>query len=311
MKTRVLPITRILSLGAVCLLLAVAAFAKMKMEPSATRRELKFSHGFHQEQGITCDQCHVNAKTSATGKDDLLPGHAQCSQCHDVQKTTECSTCHLSQAPKPSARIVDYSPKFSHQRHIEQGKLECTLCHTNLDSALTPHQMGHGPNMGECMTCHDQQLVKNDCSTCHLPTDKLKPEDHNLNWVYRHGMAASSMTDVRCMMCHNTNQNAAMDCNRCHNGDQITNPHPRDYVTRHGADAHLSDVQCNVCHEVSYCNDCHAQRQLVPPSHFKPNWANRTTGGDHKDRAEFDLESCMSCHDRPNAEPVCVQCHGK
>jgi len=311
MKTRALPILKSLPLAAVCLMLVVTAFGKMKMEPSATRRELKFSHRFHKEQGITCDQCHVNAKTSTTGKDDLLPGHAQCTQCHDVQKTSECTTCHLSQAPKSSARITDYSPKFSHQRHLDQGKLDCVLCHADLDSAITRHEVGHLPAMTQCMACHDQRSVKNDCRACHLPKDKLTPDDHDMDWVYRHGISASSMTDARCMQCHNTNQSAAMDCNKCHNGDQITNPHPRDYISRHGADAHLSDVECNVCHETSYCNNCHAQRQIVPPSHFDANWAVPGTGGEHRDRAEFDLESCMSCHDRPNEEPVCVRCHGK
>jgi len=311
MKTRALPITKMLIAAAVALLLVATAFARMKMETSAARRGLNFSHSFHAQQGITCDQCHVNAAKSTTGKDDLLPGHTQCSQCHDVQKASDCGTCHTSSSPKLSARIEDYSPKFSHERHITAGKIECTVCHANLDSTITPHDVGHIPGMEQCMACHDTRLVKNDCRTCHLPKDKLTPADHDLNWLSRHGISASSMSDTRCLMCHNTNQTQAMDCNRCHNGDQITSPHPRDYISRHGADAHLSDTECSVCHETSYCNECHAQRSIIPPHHFDANWAVPGTGGEHKDEAEFDLESCMSCHDTPNQEPVCVRCHGK
>ena len=312
MKTRVFPISKSLALIVLCsMVFVIAAQARPKTELSATRRELKFSHSFHQGQDVTCDACHVNVKSSTTGKDDLLPTHKQCAECHDVQDAAKCSTCHLSGAPKLSARITDYSPKFSHQRHIDQGKIECTVCHTNLDSAVTRHQVGHIPDMAQCVNCHEQRSVKTDCAVCHLPKDKLTPDDHDLNWTYRHGIQASSMSDTRCIMCHNTNQSVAMDCNRCHNGDQITSPHPRDYVSRHGADAHLSDVECSVCHETSYCNNCHAQRQLIPPSHFHANWAVPGTGGEHRDRAEFDLESCMSCHDQPNQEPVCIRCHGK
>jgi hypothetical protein len=278
----------------------------------AERQGLVFSHGKHvDEQSMTCDKCH-NAAASKDGWDDLLPSHKQCAECHDVQAADQCKTCHRNETPKLGERITRYSPKFSHVRHLEQGKLACTTCHANLDAPLTAEKSAHVPGMTECMSCHTQQLVKNDCAICHLPSDKLRPRDHNLNWINRHGGEAQGERDSRCAVCHNTNQTVADACERCHQGDAMTSPHPRNYIARHGQEAHLSDVKCSTCHEQrDFCNSCHSQNHLLPPDHMKPNWAVRNQGGEHATQAGFDLESCMSCHDVPGQDPVCVQCHGK
>jgi hypothetical protein len=288
------------------LLLALASSAKPEAtQTAAERRGLNFPHQLHETQGLGCDACHTNAAASATGADDLLPGHPQCQDCHDVTDAKNCAMCHRGE-PGAGPRVSAYSPKFSHQRHLDKGKLGCTVCHANLDQPLVAGSPGHLPVMVECMACHNTKSVKNDCATCHLPKDDLVPADHKLNWVYNHGAGATADQDA-CHVCHSTD-----DCQRCHNGDAIFSPHPRNYVSRHGQDARLSDLSCTTCHDrQDDCNACHAQNNVVPVDHFQPGWVNRTDGGKHGEQASFDLESCIACHDDPNQQPVCARCHHK
>jgi hypothetical protein len=276
-----------------------------KRETSAARRQLIFPHDFHaKDQAIACDVCHKNARIGVTGRDDLLPGHSVCADCHDVQAATDCGKCHLQAKPQLSPRIEEYSSKFNHALHTGPAKLECTVCHMNLDSTLAPEQVGHLPRMADCMTCHQTRGVKTECSVCHVPSDQLKPRDHQLSWLTMHGAPASE-NDKQCTLCHKTDY-----CQKCHNGDPTSSPHPRDYMARHGQDAHLADLECSVCHDTrSFCVECHRRLNVLPSSHFKPGWVT-TDGGDHTTEAGFDLENCMACHDTPNQTPVCARCHG-
>lgn len=273
---------------------------------AAAARGLIFDHAFHRTDAeLECAACHA-ATTSTTGKDDLLPGHGQCGDCHGVDDTDECSMCHLADEPGLSPRVREFSPKFNHEVHIAQGKITCDACHTDLDAPLPPEQVGHLPMMSQCMTCHDQKRVTNECAACHLPTEDLEPADHKLNWEFLHGISASTSQE-ECALCHSV----AEDCQACHNGDEVSSPHPRNYVSTHGLDAHLSDIACGVCHEQrDFCNECHRSFNVLPADHFRPGWVT-ASGGDHSDQATFDLESCMSCHETPNQEPVCAQCHGE
>jgi hypothetical protein len=275
-----------------------------KGQTSAAKRHLNFPHGFHvTDQAIACDVCHP-AKTSKSGRDALLPGHSVCSQCHDVEAKTDCNKCHLDATPTLSTPDTTYSPKFNHALHIDKAKLDCGTCHTNLDSTLRYEQAAHLPKMADCKTCHETRGVKAECSTCHLPQDELKPRDHQLTWLNSHGIAASD-NEKQCALCHKTDY-----CQKCHNGDPTFSLHPRDYMARHGQDAHLADLQCSICHDNrSFCVECHRRLNVLPVSHFKPGWVT-PDGGDHTTEAPFDLENCMSCHDTPNQSPVCAQCHG-
>lgn len=295
----------LLTAAAILLWLAASSTAKTVGQTSAQRRELNFSHQQHaSDAGMECAQCHAAAK-SASGTDDLLPGHSVCTECHDVNAADGCKLCHQNAAPKLSKRMTASSPIFSHQLHIEKGKLQCAVCHADLDGVLLPEQAGHLPKMSDCMTCHTREHVKNDCKVCHLPSDDLVPANHKLEWTSRHGIEAN--TDESCNACHTTDA-----CLKCHNGDPLFNPHPRNYMARHGQDAHLSDISCSVCHEErDFCNDCHRQMNILPAGHFRPGWIGGPEGGDHAERAQFDLESCMACHDAPGQNPVCARCHGK
>jgi hypothetical protein len=268
---------------------------------AAESRRLIFNHGLHVDN--ECTYCHVNAKTSKAGLDDLLPTHDNCGECHDVSDNKGCVTCHLDENPAAGPRVKDYSPKFTHAAHVD-AKLTCTNCHADLDTPLPTETIGHFPTMAECMKCHTEKLVSTDCALCHLPDDELRPKDHMLEWLSLHGAAAAE-SQASCTVCHSL----AEDCQACHNGDAVSSPHPRNYIARHGQEAHMSEMRCSVCHdEQSFCNECHKAMNILPAGHYRPGWAT-TSGGKHAEEAQFDLQSCIACHDTPGKTPVCATCH--
>jgi len=266
-----------------------------------------FKHDAHIEQGISCAQCHVGVETSVKGTDNLMPMWSVCSDCHAAEDVANKGVALGEQKDGFIYKTVtDYSPIFRHQRHIEQAKLDCNVCHANLDQPAADGKRGHFPMMSDCMECHEQRSVHRECKTCHLPGEKLTPDDHTLTWDQRHGLA-STAPDAQCMMCHVSG--TKLDCQACHQGDAVLNPHPRNYLRSHGQDAHLSDFRCGTCHEQrSFCVDCHRDMNILPADHFRSGFLT-PDGGTHGESAEFDLESCMSCHDTPNNEPTCARCH--
>jgi len=261
-----------------------------------------FKHGQHTD--LDCAHCHSGVANSVAGTDNLLPTWNACSECHSEADVANKGIALGEQKDGFVFKyIADYSPIFRHKRHLENAKLECAACHTNLDEAVN-----HFPRMADCMKCHSERAVAMECNTCHLPGERLKPENHNVLWVQRHGGASMDL-NANCTMCHASGSD--LDCQSCHQGDAVINPHPRNFLNSHGQDAHLSDMRCGTCHEQrSFCLDCHRDMNVLPNDHFRPGFVT-PNGGTHGESAEFDLESCMSCHDTPNSEPTCARCHAK
>lgn len=261
-----------------------------------------FKHSLHAD--MECIACHTGVEKSNAGTDNLLPLWSACADCHSPEDVANKGVALGEQKEGFIFKYVgDYSPVFRHQRHIEKAGLECNTCHANLDEPVS-----HFPKMADCMECHTNRSVNRECKTCHLPGEKLTPADHDIMWAQRHGIAASA-DDAQCMMCHISG--TKLDCQSCHQGDAVINPHPRNYLNSHGQDAHLSDFRCGTCHEQrSFCIDCHRDMNVLPADHFRPGFVT-PNGGTHGEAAEFDLESCMSCHDTPNVEPTCARCHAQ
>ncbi|MCB1061199.1 MAG: cytochrome c3 family protein [Calditrichaeota bacterium] len=285
--------------------LTVALFANAGPEENP---KSAFSHGLHvDENGMACTDCHSAAASSTTGKDNLLPKWAVCSECHTADDIAN-KGVQLGEAK--DGFVFDsegaYLQKFPHQKHVKDANLECAVCHGNLDEPVMDGKLGHFPRMPQCIECHTERNVAMECNTCHMPDDKLTPEDHDLLWTQRHGIS-STMSDAQCMMCHRSG--TELDCQACHQGDVTSKPHPENYIFSHGQDAHLSDMRCATCHEQrSFCLDCHRDMNVLPADHFRAGFLTMD-GGTHGEFAQFDLESCMSCHDTPNAEPTCARCH--
>lgn len=266
---------------------------------SDEKGKLEFSHKLHVvEQEMECATCHAGAQSSQTGKDDLFPGKTVCNDCHEADEVGN---------PELLPRIQTYSEKFSHQLHLASG-LECASCHAKL-LTVEEYRGYILPTMAECMSCHETKAVTNECASCHLPSEDLKPLSHTPNFKHNHGDLARGnakeiSASMSCTTCHT--QRFCQDCHEGDNLDRLT--HPLNYEFTHALEAQSREKECAVCHtERQFCYDCHSARQVLPYNH-KPGWANNLDGGRHRVEALNDLESCLGCHEQ-NARQICQPCH--
>ena len=57
---------------------------------------------------------------------------------------------------------------FSHRRHVTGAGLECEVCHGNVKEFTKPASSPAVPvTMENCMSCHRENNVTNDCLSCH------------------------------------------------------------------------------------------------------------------------------------------------
>lgn len=268
----------------------------------AQQADLIFSHKFHVEDvEASCTDCHEVGE-SQLATDNLLPTKPSCFNCHDEE--TACATCHVSKEKAAVVpRITDYIAKFSHQQHSGE-EFNCATCHKNVAKSEQAADTDL-PSMQSCSECHPVSSDENYCYQCHAAGEDLTPADHMLAWDKGHGIA--SYTDMNsCEACHQENS-----CLACHQGDNLDHKvHRLNFVNNHGMYAKGNKDNCLTCHEeFSSCVACHQQRMVMPRTHARANWSNKTTGGSHALAAKLDLDSCISCHSDAAGDPVCVQCH--
>jgi hypothetical protein len=110
------------------------------------------------------------------------------------------------------------------------------------------------------------------------------------------------------------------NCIECHEGAEPV-PFARFVHTAYWADNHRqaayqSAQVCGICHQQSYCNDCHATRVELKPSikdqtdtyrrmPHRGDWLSR-----HRIEGRVDPTSCFRCHGNPKTTQTCAPCHG-
>lgn len=271
--------------------------------------ELTFSHQYHiEEEELECGDCH-DVEESTTGLDNLLPSMEVCSDCHEVEEPDECGMCHTNvDDAREVPRIDTYSVKFSHQKHLDND-LDCANCHAAVaqKAVVEPFIL---PTMVACVGCHEDRGVVQECATCHLPDERLRPLSHAPNFTHTHGDLArhDALTidaEKTCQTCHSDDF-----CQDCHEGDNLDRlTHPLNFAFTHALEAQANEKTCVTCHtEPLFCIDCHRDNQVLPHTHTA-GWANTLDGGRHRLEALSDLSSCISCHE-DDADRVCQPCHG-
>ena len=152
-------------------LLATTTFAVMIIWfPPPVRQPLTYNHQPHVDLG--CDFCHKGVKTRARAS---LPDIALCLDCHDkppVKAPAEIAAWDQAVKDKHIAwrqlTWVRSHVYFSHQRHVELGKLECVTCHGDMAKRTSPPPHALKPiSMDVCVDCHRQKQVSTDCARCH------------------------------------------------------------------------------------------------------------------------------------------------
>jgi hypothetical protein len=103
-------------------------------------------------------------------------------------------------------------------------------------------------------------------------------------------------------------------CSECHSDWKAALDHRSDYINTHKFYASQQQQACAVCHEESFCADCHAHKEEIKPSDkFKdaPERALPHRGdylNQHKIDGRLNPASCVPCHGRQNNER-CMVCH--
>ena len=110
-------------------------------------------------------------------------------------------------------------------------------------------------------------------------------------------------------------------CTNCHEarGEYIEfgrYVHTADRGKSHRAEALQGADVCAMCHQTSFCYDCHATRVELKPSlrNQLETYRSMPHRGDYLSRhridAKVDPTSCLRCHGNPKATQTCARCHG-
>jgi len=228
-----------------------------------------------------------------------------------------------------AAAAFAMEPKiFDHDYHVEEVESDCGACHQEADLDIAPP-------MERCEDCHEESFMVD----AKIPARVT----HDSFWYRDHGPAAKDQ-DNNCDSCHQDNQvtretlnSFCLDCHKAGFADEqgMLNVHRSDYRVTHPISARADARSCSVCHEPSFCNDCHddfAPEDLAFESHRR-GWSDLDTGtgphsivdetqcdvchtgsvlpthewsDSHAREARRSLPTCQACH--PKAD-VCLECH--
>lgn len=92
--------------------------------------------------------------------------------------------------------------------------------------------------------------------------------------------------------------------------------HTANFAQTHRQQAYQNEAVCSMCHQTSFCNDCHATRVELKPSDKNPTDTYRQMPhrGDYLSRhridGRVDPTSCFRCHGNPKSAATCARCHG-
>jgi len=91
--------------------------------------------------------------------------------------------------------------------------------------------------------------------------------------------------------------------------------HTPTFATTHRSIASRNAQVCALCHQQSFCNDCHATGIELKPSlkDQSDTYRGMPHRGDYQSRhiidGRLDPTSCYRCHGNPKAARTCAPCH--
>ena len=163
----------LLSLALLAGLAAVAAAVALSVSAFAVEQPLAFNHRVHVEDvGAECTDCHLYAHTGVRA---TIPNWRLCADCHAEplgESAEEARLVEYIEATDPIPwRKVYWVPDhvyFSHRRHTAIAGIECETCHRNVGEQSKPLTRPlRRVSMDDCMDCHGEGGVSNDCVACH------------------------------------------------------------------------------------------------------------------------------------------------
>lgn len=138
------------------------------------KQPIAYNHKVHIETaGLQCIDCHVSIEQRAFA---TLPSIEICQNCHAGDPLTESEeekkllTYIFEGKEIPWIKIYNVPDHvyFSHRRHIIRGEVSCSECHGNINEFINPvSSQFMDITMDNCIKCHEERKVTNDCLTCH------------------------------------------------------------------------------------------------------------------------------------------------
>lgn len=163
-----------LRIGSVVILVVLVVIYVASTSNNVITQPLVYNHKVHIETaGLACIDCHTSVETSSAAS---LPALETCSTCHSEspisQSPEELKLLEYvaGERPIPWKRVYSVPDHvfFSHRRHVAKGGLECTVCHGSVSELIEPATTQFLPiTMDNCMKCHRENNVTNDCLACH------------------------------------------------------------------------------------------------------------------------------------------------
>lgn len=103
-------------------------------------------------------------------------------------------------------------------------------------------------------------------------------------------------------------------CSECHTGGRAALDHRENWIFSHKFFATRDEPLCGVCHQLSFCTDCHAGKDVLKPSDKYKDMPGRTLPHrgnyitQHMIDGRVNPAPCFRCHGRQNNER-CKLCH--
>ncbi len=111
------------------------------------------------------------------------------------------------------------------------------------------------------------------------------------------------------------------NCTDCHDARDEKLPfgdfvHTATWGQTHRLRAGQNEAVCAMCHQTSFCNDCHNTGSELTPSlkNQADTYRQMPHRGDYLSRhridGRVDPTSCFRCHGNPKSAQTCAACHG-
>ncbi|MCF8239960.1 MAG: cytochrome C [Melioribacteraceae bacterium] len=253
-----------------------------------------------------------------------------------------------AQSPADNKSVI----KFSHQLHAEIT--DCESCHSSATEAVTLNDPLL-PTMDDCAACHDVEDDEN-CSMCHYE-ENYEPFEQSVNQeIYFDHSFHTGDQDMECTDCHQGMEevdygyesfgaNPSMEtCSTCHNNKSVASMNceschvstvglvPSDHRTarffeNHKFSSQEIDANCYMCHDDSFCEDCHVATTAMTETNTKTDFYTPYSPHNYIDNTvkqqinrvhEFNYRfthgidakegatECQTCHE---VQTFCAECH--
>lgn len=144
----------------------------------AKTQPIPFNHKLHVTKAeLQCDSCHENV---AEGTVAGFPRVRVCMRCHKNEEPSNPAAVpyiedlrrHAKEGTDVPWQRLYALPRhvyFSHRRHTEIAGLDCKECHGDMGELTAPptEPVARTLTMANCLACHVERNVQNDCAWCH------------------------------------------------------------------------------------------------------------------------------------------------